>query len=437
VAVVGFARSGFATTRWLKAQNVAVYASDAADTPALRASARAVQGPGIEVELGRHDLARIARARAVVVSPGVPPDAPALVAAHAAAAEVVAELDIAARALPDTRLIVVTGTNGKSTTTALIGHLLASAGKSVAIAGNIGSPLIEVALAPKAPDWAAVEASSFQLHDAPHLDPVVGVVTNLAPDHLDRYASVAAYYGDKRQLFRNATAQSVWVLNGDDPEVEALARGVAGRHRLFRLGGPADAWLDTGTGRLTVDARDLLPRDQLPLLGDHNVANALAAALAVQPAGLGVEVIAAGLTSFRGLPHRLELVREVHGVTWIDDSKATNVSSTAVALRAMGRPYVLIAGGRHKGDPYTPLAPLLAGCRAIVAYGEARERIAGDLGSTRTVELISGFGDAVRRAAALARPGDAVLLSPACASYDQFSNYEERGAAFRRFAEEA
>jgi UDP-N-acetylmuramoylalanine--D-glutamate ligase len=437
VAVVGLARTGVAVTRWLAAQGVAVYASDGADTPGLRTSAGALAGAAVQVELGRHDLARIGRAAAVVVSPGVPPGAPPLLAARQAGVEVVAELDVAARALASTRLIVVTGTNGKSTTTALIGHLLQGAGRRVAVAGNIGRPLIEVTRDAPPPAWGVVEASSFQLHDAPHLAPAVGVVTNLAPDHLDRYPSVEAYYGDKRLLFRNAVADSIWVLNGDDPGVAALARGVAGRRRSFRLGSAADAWLDSATGRLKLGERDLLARERLPLLGEHNIANALAAALAAEAAGLGGDEIARGLASFRGLPHRLELVREAHGVAWINDSKATNVASAAVALRALTRPYVLIAGGRHKGEPYTPLVPLLGACRAIVAYGEARDLIARDLAGTCPLEQLARFDEAVARAAALARPGDAVLLSPACASYDQFTDYEARGAAFRRLAEQA
>lgn len=434
---MGLARSGVAATRWLAAHGVAVYASDAADTPELRASAGALAGDRVHVELGRHDLARIARAASVVVSPGVPPAAPPLVTARQAGVAVLAELDVAARALAATRLIVVTGTNGKSTTTALIGHLLEAGGRSVAVAGNIGRPLLAVALDAAPPEWAAVEASSFQLHDAPHLAPAVGVLTNLAPDHLDRYPSVEAYYGDKRLLFRNATADSIWVLNGDDSGVAALARGVPGTRRHFRMGAAAEAWHDPAGDRLKLGERDLLPRERLPLLGEHNVANALAAALAADAAGVDANDIARGLESFRGLPHRLELVREVDGVAWIDDSKATNVASAAVALRAMQRPYVLVAGGRHKGEPYTPLAPLLGGCRAIVAYGEARDLIARDLAGACPLERMAPFSDAVRRAATLARPGDAVLLSPACASYDQFTDYEARGAAFRRLAEDA
>lgn len=437
MAVIGLARTGIAATKWLAAQGVAVYVSDAADTPQVRAAAAGLSGAGgldgVSVEWGRHDLDRIRGAAAVVVSPGVPPSAPAVAAARAAGIEVLAELDIAARAIAPARLIVVTGTNGKSTTTALIGHLLTAAGRSTVVGGNIGRPLIEFAGADTRPEWAVVEASSFQLHDAPRLTPAIGVLTNLAPDHQDRYSSMADYYADKRLLFRNASQHSVWVLNADDLPALELAGGVAGRRRGFSVRAAADAWWDAARDLLILDGEELLPRERLPLLGDHNVANALAAALAAAAAGVERTAIARALTTFRGLPHRMEEVREVGGVLWINDSKATNVASTAVALRAMKRPFVLIAGGRHKGDPYTPLLPLLAPrCRAVVAYGEAGPLAARDLAGPCPTRVVARFDAAVREAHELTRPGDAVLLSPACSSFDQFASYEERGETFRR-----
>jgi len=205
VAVVGLARSGAAVTRWLRAQRVAVYASDLADTPHLRETAGEIRGLGAAVDLGRHDLDRIRRAAAVIVSPGVPPDAPPIAAARDARREILAEIDVAARALSGTNLIAITGTNGKTTTTALIAHVLRQAGVRAEAGGNIGRPLIELATLDPRPAWAVVEVSSFQLHDAPHLAPAVGVLTNLSPNHLDRYRSVEEYYSDKQLLFRNAT----------------------------------------------------------------------------------------------------------------------------------------------------------------------------------------------------------------------------------------
>lgn len=436
VAVLGLGRSGVAAARWLAGQGFAVYASDAADTPAVRRAAGELAARGVDAQVGGHDGARIRRAAALIVSPGIAPDVSAVADARAAGVDVLAELDLAARALARARLIVVTGTNGKSTTTALVGHLLACGGRRAAVAGNIGRPLIELAMTSAPPDWIAVEASSYQLHDAPHLAPAVGVLTNLAPDHLDRYGTVDAYYADKRLLFRNATTASVWVLNGDDEAVLGLARGAPGTHRHFRVGAPADAWLDRAAEALILDGAVLLERARLPLLGEHNVANALAAALAARAAGVAPAEIAAGLQTFQPLPHRLEPVRDVGGVLWINDSKATNVPSARVAVRSMARPFVLIAGGRAKGEAYGDLAAELGGrCRAVVAYGEAAATLAAALGSAAPVLVTERFDDAVRIAASRARRGDVVVLAPACASFDQFRDYEERGDRFRRLVE--
>lgn len=433
VAVLGVARTGLAAGRWLLARGVRVYASDAG--PGLAGAADALRAAGAAVDTGGHDLTRIAAAAAVIVSPGVPPDAPPVRAARKAGVPVRSEIDLAAAALPATRLAVVTGTNGKSTTTALVAHLLAAAGLPCPAVGNIGRPLIELALESSPPPWAAVEVSSFQLHDSPGLAPAVGVLTNLAPDHLDRYPDVEAYYADKRLLFRNATASSTWVLNGDDAAALALATAAAGARRVWRLGAAADAWLDRAAGWLMLDGAPLLARATLPLLGDHNVQNALAATLVARAAGVAPAEITRALATFRGLPHRLEVVATADGVTWINDSKATNVASAEVGIRAMDRPFVLILGGRHKGQPYLSLIPLLAGdCRGVVAYGEAGPLIAADLRSAVRLERVEALRDAVSRARAWARPGDAVLLSPACSSFDQFANYEERGAAFRALA---
>ena len=434
--MIGLARSGRAAARWLSGHGIAVYASDAADTPAVRDVAATLSGLGVAVDVGHHDLDRIRGATAVVVSPGVPPDAPPLAAARDAGVEIVAELDLGARALQRSKLIVVTGTNGKSTTTALVAHVLASGGVRAESAGNIGRPLIELATG-TAPEWIAVEASSFQLHDAPHLAPAIGVLTNLAPDHLDRYPSAQAYYEDKRLLFRNADDDATWVLNGDDEAVLELAAGVRGSRALFRLAGPADAWLDRAAQQLMLGQRPLLPRGALPLLGDHNVANALAAALAAQAAGMPPETIARGLAAFHPLRHRLEPVREVRGVVWINDSKATNVAAAGCALRAVTRPIVLIAGGRDKGEPFSFLTPLIRQrCRAVVAYGEARAALSRDLkAAAPELVCVESFDVAVREAGRLARDGDAVLLAPACASFDQFANYEARGDRFRALVE--
>jgi UDP-N-acetylmuramoylalanine--D-glutamate ligase len=436
VAVLGLGRSGAAASRLLMAHGVAVYASDAGQGAGVAAEAVALSALGIAAEAGGHDLARIRRAVAAVVSPGIPPEAAPLVAARAAGVEVLAEAELGLRCLRKTGVLAVTGTNGKTTTTALTAHLLVAGGLRASAAGNIGRPLSEVALEAPPPEWLAVELSSFQLHDMPTLAPTAGVLTNLAPDHLDRYPSLEEYYADKARLFRNASAESVWITNADDPAVQQMVAGVPGTHRWFSTVYRCDGWFDRRAGLLRLGAEALLPRAELMLLGDHNVANALAAALAASVAGVGPASIAEGLRSFRALPHRLEPVREVAGVLWINDSKATNIASTEVALSALDRPYVLLLGGRHKGEPYTRLAPLLTPrCRAVVAYGEARPLVVADLTGAVPVVEAGPFDEVLAAARRLAQPGDAVLLSPACSSYDMFKNYEERGARFRQAVE--
>jgi UDP-N-acetylmuramoylalanine--D-glutamate ligase len=262
------------------------------------------------------------------------------------------------------------------------------------------------------------------------------VLTNLAPNHLDRYRTLEDYYGDKALLFRNAAADSVWVTNADDRVVQEMARRVPGTHLRFSIRDRAHGWYDRGGDRLMLGEELLLPRADLPLLGDHNVANALAAALVAARTGCPTTRIAAGLRSFRAIPHRVEPIREVDGVLWINDSKSTNITSTEVAIAALDRPFVLLLGGRHKGEPYTRLAaPLRGRCRAVVAYGEAGPLVLEDLRDHVTVVSADGFPNVLATARRLAQPGDAVLLSPACSSFDMFRNYEERGASFRALVE--
>ena len=456
-AVIGLGKSGRAAAELLVRAGAQVYASDAKQSAAAEEAATALRALGVAVDVGSHDLERIARAARVVASPGVPPGAPPLARARAAGVPVVGEIEIALQFLPDSRVIAITGTNGKTTTTALIGALLRALGRNAIDAGNIGTPLASVALGTTHPEWIALELSSFQLHDTPSIAPAVGVVTNLSPDHLDRYATVDEYYQDKALIFRNMNASSQWVLNADDPATLTLARRLPptlspagapvdswplGTISRFSLAAPTDAWFDRAANTLMVLGAPLLARKELSLFGDHNVANALAASLAVMIADESHRTseartkIAAGLRAFTALKHRLEVVGEFDGVQWINDSKATNVSSTLVAVEGMTRPTVLLLGGRHKGEPYTALAPAIRkNCRAVIAYGESADIVVHDLGGLVPVERSgSDFSEVIDLARALAKPGDAVILSPACSSYDMFSNYEERGAEFKRLA---
>ena len=443
IAVIGLGASGRAAAMLLAREGRAVYASDGGTAAGVESAAAALTAAGVAVEFGRHDVARVARASRVVVSPGVPPTVAPLEAARAAGVEIVSEVEIALERLPGLRYIAVTGTNGKTTTTALVAHLLRALGYRATSAGNIGMPLSEIALGEQRPDWVALELSSFQLHDTPQINPTVGVLTNLSPDHLDRYPSADAYYADKARLFANASPQSTWVLNADDRATLTLAADVAGRHLLFSVtDARADARLSADGHRLELFGASLLDRSEFAPMGDHNVANALAAVLAVAVADDAHQTpdararLADGLRSFQPLPHRLQMVGTYDGVQWINDSKATNVSSTLVAVRGMTRPTILLLGGRHKGEPYTALAePIRAIVKRVVAYGEAAPLIVDDLAGVVVIEeLGTDFAAVIARARAAAAPGDVVLLSPACSSYDMFRNYEERGAAFARLA---
>ena len=472
IAVVGLGKSGTAVSTLLSREGARVYASDAGGGSGVDTSAALLRPLGVDVETGGHDLERIARATLVVASPGVPPDAPPLQRAREAGLPIIGEIEVALHAIPALRYIAITGTNGKSTVTALTAHLLRGLGLDAVAAGNIGMPLSEVALRDRRPDWVALEISSFQLHDTPSISPAVGAVTNLSADHLDRYASVDEYYADKAMLFRNAHDRSKWVLNGDDDEVmrlperrpatpprgarrvEAAANAAA---RVARAAPPAlrgdvytvslerhdaAAWYDREHGQLVVLGRPTASRAELPLIGEHNVSNALFALLAVMVADPNHETadararLADSLRSFQGLPHRLELAGEYDGVRWINDSKATNVGSTLVALRGMEQPTILLLGGRHKGEPYTRLNDeLRRTVKAVIAYGEAAPTIMQDVGGVVPIEEMGrSFEAIIERARALAAPGDAVLLSPACSSFDMFKNYEERGTMFKRLA---
>jgi UDP-N-acetylmuramoylalanine--D-glutamate ligase len=445
VGILGLARSGRAAAELALSRGERVYVSDMGDTAELRAAAEAIRAAGGDAQTGGHDVGKLAACDVIVISPGIAPTATVLTDARVASVPRISELEYAYQQL-DAPVLAVTGTNGKSTTTALASHLLTTAGFDAPAAGNIGLPLSAVALRATAPDWAVVEASSFQLADIDTFAPRIGVLTNLAPDHLDRYPSVQAYYADKARIFDNASSESTWVLTGEQADVLSLGAPAPGTRYVFRVATPLAPGEEGGWVRdeqLVLRMGDtettLVHTAELRILGRHNHANALAAAVATVAAGAPRDAVAAGLRTFAGLPHRLEIVGEPNGVLWINDSKATNIASTRVALQSMTRPTVLLLGGRHKGEPYTVLRDVLrANARVVIAYGEAAPIIARDLDKLADVERVDGgFADAVRAGAARARAGDALLLSPACASYDMFRSYEERGDAFRRLASEA
>jgi UDP-N-acetylmuramoylalanine--D-glutamate ligase len=440
VGVLGLGRSGRAATKLLAKVGASVYASDTVDNDALRQRAEALRGLGAEIDLGHHDIGKLARCDLLVVSPGIPPSAEVLRAPALQGRPVISELELAFRFL-DAPVIAVTGTNGKTTTTAWIGAMLERAGARVGVGGNIGRALSEIAAdTAGAYEWVVVEVSSFQLAHIDNFKPAIGVFLNLCPDHLDWHGSIERYYADKARLFENGDAESCWVLNGEDAEVARIANGKPGKAQGFWMNseppaGKAGAGL-APDGRLVVRQpdweADLGNRRELKLLGLHNVANALASSLAAIFAKAPLDAVRAVLREFHPLPHRLQPVGERGGILWINDSKATNVASTRVALESMERPVVLLLGGRGKGESFTPLLlALKERVRAVIAYGETSAQAQSELGQHVRLEREDGpFEQVIERAAELAEPGDVVLLAPACASFDMFRDYEERGERF-------
>lgn len=463
IAVVGLGASGRAAARLALRHGGEVRVWDDGDTPALRARAGELEAMGARVRLGGHDPVRIAASRLVVASPGIPSEAPVLASLQAAGRRWISEPEFAFRFLRSS-LIAVTGTNGKTTTSALAARMLEAAGVSVGLGGNIGGglgpPASELALRVPAPEWLVVEMSSYQLGAVLRFRPDIGVVTNLAPDHLDRYPSRAAYYADKARLFANARADSHWVLGREVPATLPLGDEVPGTRHLFDAGearvndraGPRGSAGKRSGGRereLAAYARDgwlmfaleggeerVMRAADVALAGRAGVANTMAAGLAARLAGAGTEAVARAARDFRPLPHRLERVVERGGVLWVNDSKATNVAAAAGAVRSFARPLVLLAGGRDKGEDLAPLADAVRGrVRSVIAYGEARFRLEEALaGAAPLLRVHADFDAAVRAAARWARPGDILLLSPACASFDQFSDYQARGHRFAALA---
>ncbi|RMG16124.1 MAG: UDP-N-acetylmuramoyl-L-alanine--D-glutamate ligase [Deltaproteobacteria bacterium] len=433
VLVVGAGRSGRAAAELCLREGAAVTLTDRRADEHLDLDWAA--GRPLTLHLGGHRLDDFLEADLIVPSPGVPRGISELRRAQEAGVPILGEVEIAASFLTAIPFVGVTGTNGKSTTTALLGAILEAAGQAPFVGGNLGRPLAEAVLESRPPKSLAVELSSYQLESTHHLRPDVAVLLNLAPDHLAWHGSFEAYGQAKAKLWQRQGPGDTLVTSADDPAALALAEGAASRLRTFSVEG-RDADARGEQGLVVVGTRRY--RIGGPALrGPHNLANAAAAILAAEALGVAPDAIQAGLDAFRGLPHRLEVVRERGGVSWIDDSKATNVESARTALRSFPGGIVWIAGGRGKGAAYAPLSGLVRErVRVLLAIGEEAPLLLRELGGA--VEVAEAAGDleaAVRRAAALARPGEVVLLSPACASFDQYESYVQRGMHFRRLVE--
>jgi UDP-N-acetylmuramoylalanine--D-glutamate ligase len=440
VLVIGAARSGVAAARFLAARGALVVLNDRKEFIDWPDDALALKGDGGVVKLLAGDAPSwlLDQVSLVVISPGVPAASIPVRYAERAGAEVIGEVELAWRFLRG-RVVGITGTNGKTTTTALVGELLKGSGLTVQVGGNIGTPLVSLVETSREGGWTVAELSSYQLETIREFRPTVAVVLNLMPDHMDRYETFADYGAAKHRIFRNQTETDVAILNADDPVVSTWARGLNAHVTLFSTSRELEEGLFLRGRELVARAsgreRVLLTRDEMQLKGLHNVQNVLAALAAGLACGADPEAMRETVRGFAPVEHRLERVAEVGGVTFYNDSKATNVDAAVKAVEALsdepGR-LVLILGGRGKNAPYAPLAPLVERkARALVLIGEDADRIEAELGGAADIIRAADMTDAVRRAHEAASPGDAVLLAPACASFDMFTSYEHRGRVFK------
>jgi UDP-N-acetylmuramoylalanine--D-glutamate ligase len=427
--VVGLARSGLAAALALRARGEEVIGCDAGapESPALTAAARRLSAAGVEVHLDASGAALAARAGTLIKSPGVPQNAPVVLAARRRGIAVLGELELAWRLL-DNEFVAVTGTNGKTTTTEWIGHIHREAALPVAVAGNVGTAASSLVGQLDSGVTVVCEASSFQLEDTDGFAPEAAVLLNLEPDHLDRHPSFEDYVAAKLRVFANQGNDDVAVA-----PVDIGIEDLGGCARRVLFGAGAEAELSERAGYLWWDEAPLVAVQRIALAGEHNRQNAMAAAAVCMARGIEAEAVAAGLQTFRGVAHRLEEIAVIGGVRWVNDSKATNVASTIVALQAFPERVHLIAGGRGKGQDFSALAPSVAQhCEAVYLIGEAAGELDRALAATGVP--LHDEGDlerAVARARAAALPGTTVLLSPACASYDQYTDFEARGEHFR------
>lgn len=433
VLVVGLARSGFAAASFLRNRGARVTVTDRLAEAELGDAVAQARGLGCTLALGGHPEALFTATDLVVVSPGVPLDLPQLVAARDRGVPVTGEFELACRNLA-VPLVAISGTNGKTTTTTLVGDILKRSGLRVYVGGNIGSPLIALLDEAEMPELAVVEVSSFQLDIMETFHPRVAVLLNITEDHLDRYSSFDAYVASKCRLFANQGEDDAAVLPADDPLIVGRCAPPARRLLFSRRRISADAHLD-GDRLVCRGARGETHSYDLSrwqLAGHHNLENLLASVLAATSAGAKPGAIQQSINEFRGLPHRLELVHERRGIRFYNDSKATNVDSVVRSLESFTQPIILIAGGRDKGGSYGPLVSLVRDrVKMLVLMGESRFLMARAIGQLTCTVVVETMVEAVQMALRAAVPGDVVLLSPACASFDLYQNYAARGDHFR------
>ncbi|MGD0938178.1 MAG: UDP-N-acetylmuramoyl-L-alanine--D-glutamate ligase [Terracidiphilus sp.] len=442
VLVVGLGKSGLAAALFLRQRGAQVTVSDIRSADQLAKEIPALIEAGIMVEAGGHGLLTFRRQDLIVVSPGVPLDTPELVQAKSFGLPVIGELELAARFLKG-QTLAVTGSNGKTTTTTLLGEILEAGGLPTLVGGNIGVPVVSLIDQSTDEGWSVLEVSSFQLESTVEFHPKIAVILNITPDHLDRHGSIEKYSAAKERIFARQTGEDFLVLNADNARAADAAGRSKARVYWFSIEHPVEqgAWLDQGFVVYRAAAGEavetIMPLKAIPLKGAHNVENVLAAVVAARLAGVPGEAIRKSIECFKAVEHRLEYVATRHGVEFYNDSKATNVDATAKAIEAFSGGIHLILGGKDKGSPYTVLAPLLRErVRAVYTIGVAAPKIESDLRGVVSIYSCETLEKAVVAAASAAQPRDVVLLAPACSSFDQFDNYEQRGRVFKQLVKE-
>jgi UDP-N-acetylmuramoylalanine--D-glutamate ligase len=438
VLVVGLGKSGFAAALFLRRHGAQVTVSDLRTAQVLNKEISSLLEAGISVEAGGHGLLTFRRQDLIVVSPGVPLSTPELIQVRALGLPIIGELELAARFL-EGNVLAITGSNGKTTTTSLCGEIFSAAGLQTLVAGNIGLPVIEVVDQSTPGTWSVLEVSSFQLETTETFHPQVAVILNITPDHLDRHGTFENYVAMKERIFANQTGDDYLILNADDPAVlQAAGRAQAhvlwfSRSKIVRRGAFLLNSLVMFRASEQATPIPVLPIADIPLKGEHNIENVLAAVCAACVANIPADVIAHAVGSFHAVEHRLEFVAAIRGVDYYNDSKATNVDATAKAIASFPGNIHLILGGKDKNSDYTQLNALLrARVKAVYTIGSAAAKIEGQItGVTRLIHA-GTLEAAVDQAASQAEAGDVVLLAPACSSFDQFENYEERGRVFKQ-----
>ncbi|RME19282.1 MAG: UDP-N-acetylmuramoyl-L-alanine--D-glutamate ligase, partial [Candidatus Zixiibacteriota bacterium] len=433
IGILGMARSGMAVARLAARHGAKLLVSDSADENRLAAQVKELSSTGIPFEVGGHTEALL-QCDYLVLSPGVPLDLEIIKRARDKGIPLFSEIEFASWFCQG-KIVAITGANGKTTTTTLIGAMLAEARLPVRVAGNIGQPFAAVAEDLTPESWAVLEISSFQLETIADFKPHIAAILNISPDHLDRHGTIDAYREAKYRLTENQDENDYLILNRDDQTLSTQPPKTNATTLYFTTGHNEEAAC-VQNNQLCLTRNGVLvpvlPVDDISMFGKHNLENAAAAALTAALCEVPNAAIAKVLRTFPGVEHRLEKVDTVAGITFVNDSKATNVESVAVALRAMSAPVWLILGGRDKGAGYAPIATAGQGkVRGIVAIGEAREKVFHELGKSFPVEFADSLPRAVRRCFELASPGDTVLLSPGCASFDMFDNFEHRGQVFK------